>query len=162
MATILLVSKPVEPPWNDSSKNLVRDLVLGMTRHDSLAFGRQGWQSSLGRARLEPVHPAGTAAFAPGLGDQVRVLKRLAFGARTDLWHFFFAPNPKTSTVARSAAALRRARTVQTVCSVPRAVTDAAHREVLGAQAREAALAEYDRGRMARAYEALYDAVSRG
>ena len=134
MATILLVSKPVEPPWNDSSKNLVRDLVLGMTRHDSVAFGRQGGQSSLGRARLEPVHPAGTAAFAPGLADQVRVLKRLAFAPDVD--------------------ALAEALTLL--------VTDAAHREALGAQAREAALAEYDRGRMARAYEALYDAVSRG
>jgi phosphatidylinositol alpha-1,6-mannosyltransferase len=120
MATILLVSKPVEPPWNDSSKNLVRDLVLGMTRHDAVAFGRHGGHGSLGRARVEAVHPAGTGQFAPGLRDQVRVLKRLAFGARTDLWHFFFAPNPKTSTVARSAAAFRRARTVQTVCSVPR------------------------------------------
>lgn len=120
MATILLVSKPVEPPWNDSSKNLVRDLVLGMTRHDAIAFGREGGESSLGRALLEPVHPAGSGHFAPGLGDQMRVLKRLTFGARTDLWHFFFAPNLKTSTVARSAASLRRARTVQTVCSVPR------------------------------------------
>src|SRR6185503_7046056 len=68
----------------------------------------------------EPIHPAGSGRFAPGLADQVRVLKRLTFGPRADLWHFFFAPNPKTSTVARSASLLRRARTVQTVCSVPR------------------------------------------
>ncbi|HVR19624.1 MAG TPA: glycosyltransferase family 4 protein [Polyangiaceae bacterium] len=120
MATILLVSKPVEPPWNDSSKNLVRDLVLGMRRHDALAFGRQGGDRELGRARLEPVHPAGSAHFAPALADQLRVLRRLAFGRRVDLWHFFFAPNPKTSTVARTAALVRRAKTVQTVCSVPR------------------------------------------
>jgi glycosyltransferase involved in cell wall biosynthesis len=37
---------------------------------------------------------------------------------------------------------------------------DAAQREALGAQARETALAEYDRARMARAYEALYDALT--
>ena len=27
MARILMVSKPVAPPWNDSSKNLVRDVA---------------------------------------------------------------------------------------------------------------------------------------
>lgn len=120
MATILLVSKPVEPPWNDSSKNLVRDLVLGMQRHDAVAFGRHGGETALGRARLEPVHPAGSGRFAPGLVDQLRVLGRLGFGKRADLWHFFFAPNPKTSTVARAAVAFRRMKSVQTVCSVPR------------------------------------------
>ncbi|HEX6767482.1 MAG TPA: hypothetical protein VF103_18415, partial [Polyangiaceae bacterium] len=120
MATILFVSKPVEPPWNDSSKNLVRDLALGMQRHEALAFGRRGGETALGRARLEPVHPAGGGRFAPGLAEQARVLRRLAFGRRADLWHFFFAPNPKTSQVARAATTLRRAPSVQTVCSVPK------------------------------------------
>jgi phosphatidylinositol alpha-1,6-mannosyltransferase len=121
MATILLVSKPVEPPWNDSSKNLVRDLVLGMRRHDAIAFGRKGGDRELGRARLEPLHPqAGTGRFAPASSDHLRVLGRLAFGRRGELWHFFFAPNPKTSTIARAACRARRVRSVQTVCSVPR------------------------------------------
>jgi phosphatidylinositol alpha-1,6-mannosyltransferase len=121
MATVLLVSKPVEPPWNDSSKNLVRDLVLGMQRHDALAFGREGGDRELGRAHLEPLHPAaGGGHFAPGLSEQLRVLRRLSFGRRADLWHFFFAPNPKTSSVARVTSRLRNVRSVQTVCSVPR------------------------------------------
>ncbi|HEX6277498.1 MAG TPA: glycosyltransferase family 4 protein [Polyangiaceae bacterium] len=121
MATILLVSKPVEPPWNDSSKNLVRDLVLGMRRHQAVAFGRDGGERELGRATLEPVHPAlGSGRFAPALTDQLRVLRRLAFGRRPDLFHFFFAPNPRTSSVARAASLVRRVRSVQTVCSVPR------------------------------------------
>jgi phosphatidylinositol alpha-1,6-mannosyltransferase len=120
VATILFVSKPVEPPWNDSSKNLVRDLALGMQRHEALAFGRRGGETALGRARLEPVHPTGGGRFAPGLAEQARVLRRLAFGRRADLWHFFFAPNPKTSQVARAATKLRRAPSVQTVCSVPK------------------------------------------
>jgi glycosyltransferase involved in cell wall biosynthesis len=121
MATILLVSKAVEPPWNDSSKNLVRDLVLGMRRHDAVAFGRRGGERELGRACLEPVHPElGRGRFVPALADQLRVLRRLAFGKRPDLFHFFFAPNPKTSNVARAASRVRSVRTVQTVCSVPR------------------------------------------
>lgn len=119
MTTVLLVSKPVEPPWNDSSKNLVRDLVLGLDRYGAVALGRKGGASELGRARVEPVYPAG-GNFSLGLAEQGRVALRLLTGARADLWHFFFAPNPKSSAVARFTSGFRRVPTVQTVCSVPR------------------------------------------
>jgi len=116
---ILFVSKPLGSPWNDSSKNLVRDLALGLSRYDAVAFGRRGGPPSLGRARLEPLHPRERRGFRPGLRENGRVLARLLLGARTDAWHFFFAPNAKTSSAARLLARTRRARTVQTVCSVP-------------------------------------------
>ncbi len=119
VSRVLFVSKPLAPPWNDSSKNLVRDLALGLTRYDAVAFGRRGGPAGLGRARVEPLHPSERTGFRPGLRENVRVLTRLLTGERADAWHFFFAPNPKTSTVARLLARTRRARTVQTVCSVP-------------------------------------------
>ncbi len=119
MPRVLFVSKPLGPPWNDSSKNLVRDLALGLTRYDAVAFGRRRDAGALGRARIEPLHPDARGAFSPGLRENGRVLLRLLAGARADAWHFFFAPNPKTSSVARLASAARRMRTVQTVCSVP-------------------------------------------
>jgi phosphatidylinositol alpha-1,6-mannosyltransferase len=40
-------------------------------------------------------------------------------------------------------------------------VADEAYREALGARARETALSEFDRTRMAAAYEALYDSLTR-
>ncbi len=113
------MSKPVGPPWNDSSKNLVRDLALGLTRHDAVAFGRQGGDTRLGRAELRPIHPSTRGGFSPGLRENARVLGELMLGERCDAWHFFFAPNPRTSTVARLIASARRRRSVQTVCSVP-------------------------------------------
>lgn len=119
MPRVLFVSKPLGPPWNDSSKNLVRDLALGLARYDAVAFGRRRDAGALGRARIEPLHPDTRGAFSPGLRENGRVLLRLLAGARADAWHFFFAPNPKTSSVARLASRVRRARTVQTVCSVP-------------------------------------------
>jgi glycosyltransferase involved in cell wall biosynthesis len=119
LTTVLLVSKPVEPPWNDSSKNLVRDLVLGLGRYDAVALGRKGGPTELGRARIDAVYPAG-GQFSLGLAEQGRVALRLLVGSRADLWHFFFAPNPKSSAVARLTSGVRRVRTVQTVCSVPR------------------------------------------
>jgi glycosyltransferase involved in cell wall biosynthesis len=116
---ILFVSKPLGPPWNDSSKNLVRDLALGLARYDAVAFGRQHDAGALGRARIDAVHPDASGAFSPALRENARVLRRLLTGERCDAWHFFFAPNPKTSTAACLASRVRRAPTVQTVCSVP-------------------------------------------
>ena len=120
MSRILLVSKPLAPPWNDSSKNLVRDLAFGLRRHEARAFGRRGGPRELGAVRLEPLYAGERGGFSPALRDNARVLARLLGGRGADLFHFFFAPNPRASRAARLAARLRHTRTLQTVCSVPR------------------------------------------
>ncbi|MET0384403.1 MAG: glycosyltransferase family 4 protein [Polyangiales bacterium] len=118
MPDVLLVSKPLAPPWHDSSKNLVRDLAGHMHRYTPVVLSRRGVELPLPRARVEPIYGT-TRSFSPALRDNARVLARLLLGRRTDLWHFFFAPNPKSSHVARAAVRIRRARSVQTVCSAP-------------------------------------------
>lgn len=129
MSRILLVSKPLGPPWNDSSKNLVRDLALGLTRHEPRGFGRRMGPERLGRVELEPLYPAQPGGFSPALRENARVLLRLLAGRRAELFHFFFAPNPRASQAARLAARVRHTATIQTVCSVPR--DDAALERVL-------------------------------
>ena len=125
MADVLLVSKPVAPPWHDSSKNLVRDLARNMRRHTPVVLTRPGVELAMPRARVEALY-RDRGGFSPALRENARVLARLVAGKRTDLWHFFFAPNPRTSRIGRAAARLRRARTLQTVCSAPRAELDIA------------------------------------
>src|SRR5687768_8795983 len=118
---ILFVSKAVAPPWNDSSKNLVRDLASALTRHRAVVLStREAAPAlSLGHAAIEPIYPA-ASAYAPSIAQNARVLRRLLAGRRADLWHFFFAPNPRTSRFGALASRLRRVRTVQTVCTAPR------------------------------------------
>lgn len=124
MGRVLMVSKPVAPPWHDSSKNLVRDVAGHLTRHSPVLMTRSDATAALRatrgleRADLRLVY-AGGGSFAPALADQARVLASLLTGAREDIWHFFFAPNPRSSTAARIAARARRVPTVQTVCSAP-------------------------------------------
>jgi len=119
MVDVLLVSKPIVPPWHDSSKNLVRDLATHMNRHVPIVMSQPGVRLDMPRARIEPIYAANASGFSPALRDNARVLTRLITSRKNEYWHFFFAPNPKTSTVARAAARLRRARTIQTVCSAP-------------------------------------------
>jgi len=120
MREILFVSKPVAPPWNDSSKNLVRDIAGHLGRHSPVLMGRAGQLNPLNRGRVEAVYRAeGSAGFAPSVRENLGVLRHLLLGRSADLWHFFFAPNPKSSAAGRLATVLRRVPSVHTVCSVP-------------------------------------------
>lgn len=127
MAEVLFVSKPVAPPWNDSSKNLVRDIAGNLTRYSPVLMGRSGEPTPIDRGRVEAVYGAGSdGGFSPSLKDNLGVFRRLLLGGSVDLWHFFFAPNPKSSAAGRFAGAVRRTPSVHTVCSVPAEGTDVA------------------------------------
>lgn len=115
---VLMVSKPVVPPWNDSSKNLVRDIVLGT---DGVEFTvLTDGSASLDAAHVEerPVY-RGRGRFAPSIWQNARVAATLLADGRSALHHFFFAPNPRTSRVIRGIRRLRRRPAVHTICSVP-------------------------------------------
>jgi phosphatidylinositol alpha-1,6-mannosyltransferase len=126
---VLLVSKPVAPPWNDSGKNLVRDLARHLSRWRAATLARPGDPPVADGVRVEAVY--GRAArgkvasprhgFSPTLRDNARVAARLLIGRRVDLWHFVFAPNVRSSRIADVLRVLRRTPTVHTVASAPRA-----------------------------------------
>lgn len=113
-----MVSKPVRPPWTDSSKNLVRDVVTWSQRtHYALMGG--GFEPDWPRVRWDRVYRDG-GNYAPGLSQNVRAFRHLL---RSDkqvaLFHFFFAPNPLTCRALRPIVALKRRPSVHSVCSVP-------------------------------------------
>lgn len=116
MPEVLLISKPIAPPWTDSNKNLVRDLAGAMTRWSPVVMTPAG--VALDGVRSEPIYPD-IGRYAPSRLANARVLQRLLLGRRTELWHFFFGPNPLTLRAGRVAAALRRVPTVHTIASAP-------------------------------------------
>jgi phosphatidylinositol alpha-1,6-mannosyltransferase len=117
---VLFVSKPIAPPFHDGTKCLVRDVArelkqlepVVLTTPDGLALLPPG---VTGRAVY-----GRSGAFAPALLDNARAAWGLLSGPRDDLWHFVFAPNPRTGQVGRALRALRRIPIVQTVASPPR------------------------------------------
>lgn len=122
MARVLMVSKPIQPPWDDSAKNLARDLVRFSVRHSYRVMGVMGLPGASApgpRAVVDPVY-RGTGAYSPSLGQNLRVLRRLLRPDDCDIYHFFFAPNPMTSLAARMVRGLKkRKRLVHTICSAP-------------------------------------------
>ncbi len=114
-APVLVVSKPLGPPWTDGSKNLARDIVTGLRDHTSRelhAFAPHG--ASIDGVTLHRV-PTATLSRRTSLA----MLGRLAVDRETALWHFVFAPSSRTKRAAGALASLRRRPTVQTIASAP-------------------------------------------
>jgi glycosyltransferase involved in cell wall biosynthesis len=121
MASVLFVSKPIAAPWNDSGKNLVRDLARGMSRHRATVMVRAGDTPDVGHAAHQAVYGAPTGdGFAPALIDQARVFGALLGSRNHALWHFFFAPNPRSCAAGGLARRLRAMRCVHTISSAPK------------------------------------------
>ena len=119
---VLFVSKPVMPPWNDGSKNLVRDVASHVRLIEPTIMVAPGAPSLGARVRREPVYGI-AGIFAPS--NNALVLNRLLFGHPLDAWNFVFAPNLRSSSAARAAMVAQRARgwngpVVQTVASRPK------------------------------------------
>lgn len=127
---VLFVSKPIAPPWNDGSKNLVRDVAAHLRRARPTVMAAPGAPPIGPRVTIEHVYRE-PGRFVPDIAANARVVRRLATGDPHDIWHFVFAPNPVSSTVARTASRARRAlgwngKVVQTVASAPRSFEGAA------------------------------------
>jgi phosphatidylinositol alpha-1,6-mannosyltransferase len=122
---VLFVSKPIAPPYQDGTKCLVRDLALNLETVTPIVMSSRGTPSFAER------HPgskhvvtwsvyATSGSFRPGLGQNMRAVWSLLSGADADLWHFVFAPNPKSSRMGAWLKRLRGVPVVQTVASPPR------------------------------------------
>jgi glycosyltransferase involved in cell wall biosynthesis len=120
MQSVLLVSKPIAPPFHDGTKCLVRDLAAELRQFSPTVLTTPQARALLPSGVQARAVYGDAGAFAPALVDNARAALSLLVGPREDLWHFVFAPNPRTSRVARALRAVRRVPVVQTVASSPR------------------------------------------
>lgn len=144
---VLMISKPVEPPWNDSGKNIVRDVARHGSRYTYHVMTTRGAEPPGPQCVVEPIY-GDAGAYTPGLAQNLRVLMRLLRPDRSDIHHYFFAPNPRTSTVAKLVTAVRGRPTVQTVSSSP-ATYEGVERLCFGD--RVVALSSYNRRKLGEA-----------
>jgi glycosyltransferase involved in cell wall biosynthesis len=121
---VLFVSKPIAPPWNDGSKNLVRDVATHLTRARATVMTTPTAPPLDGRVTMDPVY-RDAGRFAPTVTSSARIVGRLVSGDAHDAWHFVFAPDAVSSSIAQAARRVRRTfgwrgAVVQTVASAPR------------------------------------------
>jgi glycosyltransferase involved in cell wall biosynthesis len=117
---VLLVTKPLSPPWNDSGKVVPRDLAAaGPGRHELQVLTTRGdatlWPEGV---RAHAVYPATgvRAGFARPRMMAAVWRRRREF----DALHFFFQPHPAAAGAARFLSMACRAPAIHTALSAPR------------------------------------------
>jgi len=117
---VQFVSKAIEPPFRDGSKCLVRDLCLHLGDFDLHVLGTEQVPSELGpRAKVHAVY-GGAGRYAPTLLANLRAFAWLLTSEPPDLFHFVFAPNPRTSAALRLLRAATGVPCLQTIASAPK------------------------------------------
>lgn len=119
--TVLLVTKPVAPPWSDGTRNLVYALLAHEARQLQLRVPVPQAQPALPFVNLieEAIYPD-LGGHGTGGRNNRAMLKRLVRRANADAMHFLFAPTPTTGRILRVLLAPRRIPTIHTLCSRPR------------------------------------------
>lgn len=113
--SIFLVSKPIIPPWNDGSKNLVKNLIYGLDRYSYKIITSP--YSLIKKENLENIF-----LFSNNVDPKIYNMKLayyLGSKKRADIYNFFFAPNPVSVFVSSIISKLKKTLTVQTICSIP-------------------------------------------
>jgi glycosyltransferase involved in cell wall biosynthesis len=150
MKEVLLVSKPLAPPWSDSGKVYVRTLVDHLPERRFRVLVPRGAPYPAPNAVSEEIY-RDPGRYQPSLAQNARVFGRLLWPDRkVALYHFFFAPNPRTSRAARLACRVSGKRSIQTVLSAPERLEDASG---LFFADRVVVLSDHTRERVARATE---------
>lgn len=115
---VLFVSKAVAPPLRDGAACLVRHLADALRDARPTVLSTDDAPALAQHVRMDRIYRR-RSRYAPAMTDNARVAAHLLRDSRHDLWHFVFAPNPASSSVAKVLRAIRRKPVVQTVASRP-------------------------------------------
>lgn len=116
---VLIVSKPLSPPWNDGSKNMARDLVLNAPETEFHVLCAKGKPFLNSNTEAEEIFDS-AGQYQPSFMQNVKTFLRLLKpDPEIDIYHFFFAPNARTSSVLKFLMKLKKQKTLQTVASAP-------------------------------------------
>jgi phosphatidylinositol alpha-1,6-mannosyltransferase len=126
--SVLFISKPIAPPFHDGSKCLVRDVARHLTRVDPVVMSMPGAPAITASQGARPVRSVvaygAPGGFTPAFSANLRAAAWVLLASRASVWHFVFAPNPRTSGAGRFLRRLRGVPVVQTVASPPRSFAD--------------------------------------
>lgn len=117
--TILMVSKPLARPFNDATKNLVRDIVSAVPERRFHVLSEGEFSFGLPNVREEMIalsQPGWRPPYWRELRSFLRLIKPDGCGA----YHFFFTPTVLSARMVALAIAMKpRQPIIQTLCSAP-------------------------------------------
>lgn len=127
MPRVLVVSKPIAPPFSDGTRNLVRDLAAALGPDDvELLTGQAPLPAPLAEIPRRAIY-RGRGAHAIGRSDAARLVRHLVLAPLPPILHWFFTPSPASARLPSLIARVRGRPTVWTLPSAPRMALSASH-----------------------------------
>jgi glycosyltransferase involved in cell wall biosynthesis len=119
---VLLVTKPLVPPWTDSGKIVPRALALASSGRHALQVMVASGATGAWPRWVEPLEVYGSRGrYRPDPREHLRMMWRVwRRRASFDVLHFFFQPHPAAVHAARLLARACGRPCVHTVLSAPR------------------------------------------
>jgi glycosyltransferase involved in cell wall biosynthesis len=117
-AKVLLISKPISPPWSDSNKNIAKEIIENSTKYRFRYFTLKGCKYSFENGIPEFIY-SNIGKYTPSIFSKLRVFLRLFISDNIPIYHFLFTPNNSTSSLMRLIMSFKKRITVQTIMSKP-------------------------------------------
>ena len=118
---VLLITKPIAPPWTDGTLNLVRSLIqdpsLGCRFRVPVPTGSPNLQ--IPHVIEEAIYPE-AGSHGTTLKNNAAMLKRLLKPSQAQIMHFLFAPSTRTARILKPLLSFREIPTIHTLCSRPK------------------------------------------
>jgi len=116
---VLIISKSPSPPWNDSAKNIIKDILDNIKNFDIEYFsdGKTNFKDN----HIENIIYKKDTSYALSLSQQLSVFFNLLKpDYRNSIYHYFFSPNIKTSFATGFIQKLKYQPSIQTILSLPK------------------------------------------
>jgi phosphatidylinositol alpha-1,6-mannosyltransferase len=124
LKNVLMVSKPIAPPWQDSNKNLTKNIISYVNNVQFHILTPKGYKFDKSNVVSEDIYQT-TGDYAPAIQQNLQALFHLITVHQSiDLFHFFFTPNMRTSLILKHLTNFKKRPSIQTVTSAPKDLTD--------------------------------------
>ncbi|HVS79303.1 MAG TPA: glycosyltransferase family 4 protein [Candidatus Saccharimonadales bacterium] len=111
--SVLLVSRPVAPPWDEASKNFARDLAQNIQGFDLNILVNKKVEGLSKKVNQLPIYSRPALSWS----QRLRLLKLRLDGKHYDIVHFLFTPTKLNSRLTR-ALAKKADKSVQTIATL--------------------------------------------
>ncbi len=116
---VLIISKPLAPPWSDGSKNLAKDIAINAGEIFFTILGTSESYFEEEWITIESLYSS-SGKYAPSIWQNIKVfIRMLKRDKDIDIYHFFFAPNKVTSLVIKWIMEYKKQKSIHTICSMP-------------------------------------------
>lgn len=117
--SILFVSKPLTPPWNDSNKNIAFQIAKYNNGLNFYLMTKDGVKFNYSHLKEIPIY-SDSGKLAPSISQNAKVLSHLLMVKKdVNILHYFFTPNPLTSYIGKFVTKLKSKDSIQTLTSFP-------------------------------------------